>query len=132
MQALPGRSQSFEKRQRSGVNGARRERGRQKACGKEKCDKQMLRGLRKQGPPEGGDCQRPWRGQRARRGRQIYQDFAARLGEEGKYGVEDALLVLGDGARCRVLVWGAVPSAVGHLKEERIKYNFFFTPPSWV
>lgn len=30
--------------------------------------------------------------------------------------MEDALLLLGDGARCRVLVWGAVTSAVGHLK----------------
>lgn len=41
MQALPGRSQSFEKRQ-------------EEACGKEKCDKQMLRGLRKQGSSQGG------------------------------------------------------------------------------
>lgn len=32
--------------------------------------------------------------------------------------MEDALSVLGDGARCRVPVRGAVPSAVGHLKED--------------
>lgn len=115
MQALPGRSQSFEKRQGE-------------ACGKEKCDKQMLRGLRKQASSQGGDCQRPRGGQRSRRGPHIYQDFAARLGEEGKYGVEDALLVLGDGARCRVLVRGAVPSAVGHLKkgENKIRVLSFF------
>lgn len=31
--------------------------------------------------------------------------------------MEDALPVLRDGARCRVPVRGAVPSAVGHLKQ---------------
>lgn len=109
MQALPGRSQSFEERQ--------------KACGKERCDKQMLHGVRKQGSSQGGDCQWPRRGQRARWGPHIYQDFATRLGEEGKYGVEDALLILGDGARCRVLVRGAVTSTVCHLEKETIKYD---------
>lgn len=115
MQALPGRSQSFGKR-------------REVACGKEKCDKQMLRRLRKQGPSQGGDCQRPPGGRRSGRGTHIHQDFAARLAEEGKYGVEDALLVLGDGARCRVLVRGAVASAVGHLEKNKQtkKHGMFF------
>lgn len=122
MQALPGRSQSFKERQQGGeVERGGRER--QKPCGKERCDKQMLHGVRKQGSSQEGDCQWPRRGQRARRGPHIYQDFATRLGEEGKYGMEDALLVLGDGARCRVLVRGAVTSTVCHLEKETIKYD---------
>lgn len=32
--------------------------------------------------------------------------------------MKDALTVLGDGARCRVLVLGAVTSTVGHLEDK--------------
>ena len=45
-----------------------------------------------------------------------YQDLPARLGEEGKDGVEDALLVLRDGARRGVPVPCTVPSTFCHLQ----------------
>lgn len=53
MQALPGRSQSF-----GGGEVERGGRERQEACGKERCDQQMLHRVRKQGSSWGGvDCQ---------------------------------------------------------------------------
>lgn len=45
--------------------------------------------------------------------------------------MEDALLVLGDGARCRVPVRGAVTATVGHLETQRIKKGEVSAEYAW-
>lgn len=47
-----------------------------------------------------------------------YQNFAAWFGEKWKYGVEDALFVLGDGAWGGIPVGGAVSPTISHLKQD--------------
>lgn len=102
--ARPGRSQSFNKM----WNRAEESLWETEVCW-----------LKKKRIPTESYYQWPTGGQSATRGPYIYHHSAPRFGKEGKYGVEDALFVLGDGAGCRVPVWCAVTSAVGHLKQSR-------------